>query len=179
MFQSFYETINVDNLRKFTKLRTLDGINMSALLLKGDEITHGRRANGTEQQAGAADPDHMVDMREVLPPVIESIRIKTERLGEIEHQHLQEELLRKIANLVEDERFAQLKEVCVWYLTAACGTTQDQTSDAFERIQVKGVDLHCTGSGGGVMDRGEHPGLHSDGGLAKVETEFRDPLDQW
>ncbi|KAK4542621.1 hypothetical protein LTR36_006670 [Oleoguttula mirabilis] len=176
-----YETVNLQGLRNFRRLKSLNGINVSTLLSNGDESTNARGAGETAHQPSNAGSAHVIDLRDLLPPSIESIALIVNRKTD---HHVHRELLRTVADLVEDERFAQLKEVCMWSVAVSYGTTKERTfdwdPDALERIKAKGVDLHCIGNNGGVMKFEEHAHLHPNpnDGLTEVETDPRHAENQ-
>lgn len=180
----YYETIDTPNLREFRKLKSVDCISMSTLLVKGEAGDDLSAMQTDEHNAGHV---HMIDMRNILPIGIESITIRLGRWWPLNvaalGDHIHKELLRAVADLVEDDRFAQLKVVCVWYMAVRSRLSTNQPfhchTEALERIQAKGVDLHCIGRYWAGMTVEEHIRLHPDPNdrVTELETDPRRPED--
>ena len=85
-------------------------------------------------------------------------------------------ILPMLADLVEDQRFAKLKELCICPPDTAPGTKDTMGSiwkhEAVVRIEARGVDLHRYGKDGEKLTVEEHRDFHpeSNTGLGEVET---------
>lgn len=100
-------------------------------------------------------------------------------------------ILRAIADLVEDDRFYKLKEVCLYHLAQQWYYDRkeaenlgdldkyDWDSEAMNRILAQGVETHLLDKNGNLMSCSEHRGMHRDGnsGLVEAETDPR-PRDE-
>ena len=123
-----------------------------------------------------------VELRDMLPFSLERVSMRDRHW--VQHGHkAQLKILQAVADLVEDPRFARLKQVCLWAVAANSRGAADPDysfdwdADTVARIEARGVELHRHGKNGGPMEFEEHVRLHRDwnGGLTEVETDPRPP----
>lgn len=120
--------------------------------------------------------------REILPSSMEPFTLESDYTVEGDPR-MHRKMLQAVADLVENQRFTKLREVCLWHLAMASSQFRDWKfeldAEAVRRIRAKGVSLHYQGIDGGGMKYEEHNSLHPDldGSLTEVETDPR-PLEQ-
>ncbi|KAK5692399.1 hypothetical protein LTR97_010707 [Elasticomyces elasticus] len=151
----------------FKRLRLLQSPTVEDLLLD-QSIEHEHRVSKG---------DRLQRLQDFLPTSIETIHIVgSGRLREVE---MQDALIHAVADLVIDENYSALKEVCLF--DAVEGIPKDKggmfarNAESVRRIVAKGVRLHYPTNGEKVMGRQEHKKLHFDyqssGNLTEIETD--------
>ncbi|KAK5689225.1 hypothetical protein LTR17_026427 [Elasticomyces elasticus] len=156
-----------DLVSKFKKLRLLHSPTVEDLLLD-QSIEHGHRVSKGNK---------LRKLQDFLPRSIRTIRfVGSGRLQEVE---MQDALMHAIADLVDDENYSALEEVCLFF--AIEGIAEDKrgmfvrNAESVRRIVAKGVRLHYPTNGEKVMGRREHGKLHPDywtgGNLTDIETD--------
>ncbi|GIZ37609.1 hypothetical protein CKM354_000105200 [Cercospora kikuchii] len=100
---------------------------------------------------------HPLDLREALPATIERLGLGMVP-GGMCAQDVSREILSALADLAEDERFTNLKEICLYDLKPSSDSTlrPSPNADFLARLHARNIEthLHC--------DRVEHMRMHRD-----------------
>ncbi|KXT10883.1 hypothetical protein AC579_9856 [Pseudocercospora musae] len=132
-------------------------------------------------------------LAQVLPCSLEKLQlVYTSPVGvDITVMAEKGEILRAIADVVEDDRFHNLKEICLFHVSKQWNDERteaedldaingdDWDSEAIHRILAQGVETHLLDKRGKLMSSSEHFGMHLDGnsGLVEAESDAR-PREQ-
>ncbi|KAK3673034.1 hypothetical protein LTR78_007145 [Recurvomyces mirabilis] len=149
---------------KFTKLKLLDSLDIS---------DSGPRQDTTSNIAGGP-----TKFATYLPRTLEKLQLYGNRVSGVMPSTLCADLLRAVAELAEDERFACLTKVCMYdTLPGPEGEHDLDLSDwddaAYQRICKRRIDIHHVRGSGNFMTYEEHAQLHHDfstGTLLPIES---------
>ncbi|KAK4553600.1 hypothetical protein LTR86_009396 [Recurvomyces mirabilis] len=149
---------------KFSKLRLLDSLDIS---------DSGPRQDGTSDVAGGP-----TNFANYLPTTLEKLHLHGDRVSRGTPSNLCADLLRTVAELTEDEKYAGLTEVCMYDTLPVPEDGDDPDlldwdDAAYQRICERGVDIHRLGHSGNFMTYDEHAQLHHDfstGTLLLIES---------
>ncbi|KAK5718728.1 hypothetical protein LTR15_008462 [Elasticomyces elasticus] len=153
-----------DFVSSFKKLRVLRSPTVEDLLLDQRIVNGYRVAKGNTLRP----------LQDFLPTSVERMHVLgSDRLRE---PKMQDALICAIADLVGDERYAALKEVCLF--DAIKGIHKDKggmfarNPDSVRRIVANGVSLHIPTDGEKVMRAQDHRKLHAEHrNLSEIETD--------
>ncbi|EME88615.1 uncharacterized protein MYCFIDRAFT_79970 [Pseudocercospora fijiensis CIRAD86] len=122
-------------------------------------------------------------LAQILPSSLERLQLLfTSAIG-VDAPAEKGRILRAVADVVENDGFRNLKEVCLYHLSRQWRdegkrvedleaiNEDDWDAEAVNRILAQGVETHLIDRNGKLMSSSEHFGMHRDGNSGLVETE--------
>lgn len=175
--------IDPSRLREFARLKVFEELYVEEFMLQLPDSKELPKWIDKRDPTVRCENESMeiADLRELLPESIQKVRLgyrpPSPNAGPVDYENeVLWSLLPMIADLVEDQRFEQLEEICLWDVWKDCGELEmvDATwerKEALARIKAKGVELHWY-SEDNTMSSVEHSKLHplSNTGLGEAQT---------
>ncbi|KAI5356978.1 Putative leucine-rich repeat domain superfamily [Septoria linicola] len=165
----------------FPRLKVLDRLSIRDLVRDQIRNTEGltfRPSDKPQTRAAvSADPVDGVDvveLRDALPSSLEKLGLSTHTVSANRPDFMaRNAVLRAVADLVEDERFSNLKQICLRGLLNIASDDEEWDPHALKRINQCGIDTHLQHSDFSPfwLATRRHKRQHRDGNLGLVVNE--------
>lgn len=171
----------LEDLRKFKRLAELDHLPLGSFLFEQPDSNVAwkkARDQGFRIREDPQSGTEIYDLRDFLPTSLKRLGFRNDYVFSPTPLRGRDALLRAVVDLVEDDRFQQLCEVCLNALYPRTiwrenGPDGPWNAEAVQRIEERGIKTHLRDDEGVIMQYSQHRLMHPDGnmGLARNETE--------